>query len=229
MLVKAQSEREKAIERIKTVLQYFAARDAAIRSAVAGCPPKPLTTEVILQVADAAGVPDTELDFFAHCIHSLVVMACGVAKRHRLWQASDLKSSAKRIENAARQLKAAVNKASEGARERVRLCLPEPRATSLDQYAKQANELASAAKVARRVERQEPWVLFRKILIPQLASDVEAAGGKLTASGDDEGTLFETFACLAPHLPKQFQISPPTLRRRWREWRGSKQPKSRPR
>ena len=104
----------------------------------------------------------------------------------------------------------------------MRLCLPKPRITSLDQYAKQANELATAAKVASRVKQEEPWVDFRKILIGGLALGVEAAGGKLTASGD-EGTLFETFECLAPHLPEQFQISRGTLRRRWREWRrGSK-------
>jgi len=222
VLVRAQSERERAIECIEAALQKFAAHDAAMRSAVAGCPPNPLTTEAILQVADAAKVSDIKLYLFAGRVHSLVAVACGVARRHKIWQASDLKNSAKRIDNAARELAAAVNKASEGARELVRLCLPKPRITSLDQYAKQANELATAAKVASRVKQEEPWVDFRKILIGGLALGVEAAGGKLTASGD-EGTLFETFECLAPHLPEQFQISRGTLRRRWREWRrGSK-------
>lgn len=228
MLVRAQSERKEAIERIEARLTASAAYYAALRSAVAGRPPKPLTTEAILRVADAAGVPDSELYFFAYCVHSPVVMACGVARRHKVWQATDLKNSAKRIENAARRLEAAVNKASEGARERVRLCLPEPRATSLHQYAKQANELVTAAKVAGRIEHEEPWVLFRKILVAQLASDVEAAGGRLTVSGDDAGTFFQVFALLAPHLPKQFQISRGTLRRRWREWRGSKRARAEP-
>jgi hypothetical protein len=228
MLVKAQGERERAIACIEAVLQKSAARDAAMRSAVPGCPPKPLTAEALLEVADAVKVPDTELVFFCACVHSLVAIACGVAKRHKIWQASDLKSSAKRIENAARRLEAAVNKASEGARERVRLCLPEPRATSLDQYAKQANELVTAAKVAGRIEHEEPWVLFRKILVAQLASDVEAAGGRLTVSGDDAGTFFQAFALLAPHLPEQFQISRGTLRRRWREWRRSKRARAEP-
>jgi hypothetical protein len=227
LLVKAQTERERAIERIEAVLAASAARDAALRSAVAGCPPKPLTAKAFLRIAAAAKVPDAELEFFCACVHSLVAMACGVAMRHRAWQASDIKSAAKRIENAARELEAAIGKASEGARERVRLCLTAPRPTSLGPYATQARELAEAAGVAGRFERRQPWVLFRGLLTAQLLSDIERAGGKLTVSGT-EGALFEIFEQLAPHLPERFRISRETLRRRWRKSRRSKQPGSRP-
>jgi hypothetical protein len=222
LLVKAQTERERAIERIEAALAASAAYLEALRSAVTGRPPKPLTLEAILQTADAAKVPDSDLYFFASCVSSLVAMACGTAKRHKAWQASDLKSSAKRIGEAARELEAMIGEATEGARERVRLCLPEPRPRSLSEHQKIVRELADAAEIARQFEPAEPWVKMRELLIPQFLSDVEMAGGRLTVSGDEGGTLFEAFQCLAPHLPEKFQVSRPTLRRRWREWRGSK-------
>jgi len=92
LLVKAQTERERAIERIEAGLAASAAYHEAQRSAVTGRPPKPLTVEAILQVADTAEVPDTDLHFFARCVSSLVVMGCGTAKRHKAWQASDSKT-----------------------------------------------------------------------------------------------------------------------------------------
>jgi hypothetical protein len=224
LLVKAQTERERAIERIEAALAASAAYHEAQRSTVTGRPPKPLTVEAILQAADTAKVPDTDLYFFASCVSSLVVMACGTAKRHKAWQASDLKRSAKRIEVAARELEVAIGKATEGAREYVRLRLPEPRPRSLSEHQKMVRELADAAKVASQHEPGEPWVTMRKLLIPQFLSDVERAGGRLTVSGDEGGRLFETFECLAPHLPEQFLVSRQTLRRHWRKWRGSKPP-----
>lgn len=224
MLVKAQTERERAIERIEAGLAACAAYHEALRSAVTGRPPKPLTVAAILRAADTAEVPDTDLDFFAICVSSLVVMACGTAKRHKAWQASDLKSSAKRIEVTAHELEVAIGKATEGAREYVRLHLPEARPTSLSEHQKMVRELADAAKVASQHEPGEPWVRMRKLLIPQFLSDVERAGGRLTVSGDEGGTLFKTFEYLAPHLPEKFQVSHATLRRHWREWRGSKPP-----
>jgi integrase len=228
LLVKAQTERERAIERIEAGLAASAAYHEAQRSAVTGRPPKPLTVEAISQAADAAEVPNTDLDFFARCVSSLVVMACGTAKRHKAWQASDLKNSAKRIEKAARELEVTIGKASEGAREYVRLHLPEPRPTSLNEHQKMVRELADAAKVASQHEPGEPWVTMRKLLIPQFLSDIERAGGRLTVSGDEGGTLFKTFEYLAPHLPEKFQVSHATLRRHWRKWRGSKPPGAEP-
>jgi hypothetical protein len=83
---------------------------------------------------------------------------------------------------------------------------------------KQARELAAAAETARNSKLSKPWVM-RKLLISVFLSDVEVAGGKLTVSGGDGGTFFEVFACLAPHLPEDFDVSRVTLRRIWRAWR----------
>jgi len=225
LLVKVQTERERAIERIEAGLAACAANHKALRSAVTGRPPKPLTVEAILQIADTAKVPDTDLDFLAMCVSSLVAGACGTAKRHKAWQASDLKSSAKSIAKAARELEVAISKATEGAHEHVRLHLPEPRPRSLSEHQKMVRELAHAAKVASQHEPDEPWVMMRRFLIPQFFSDVERAGGGLTVSGDEGGTLFKTFEYLAPHLPEKFQVSPSTLRQLWRKERGLKQSK----
>jgi hypothetical protein len=221
LLVRAKSEREKVIERIDAAVARSAAYHEELRSAVTGRPPKPLSVEALLEVAAAAKIPDTELYFFAKDISSLVAVACGTAKRHKAWQASDLKSSAKRIEKAARELETAIDKATEGAREHVRLHLPEPRPRSLSEHQKMVRELAGSAKVASRQKPGEPWVLFRKLLVSQFLSDGERAGGKLT--GGKDGSLFKAFEHLSPCLPEKFQISRDTLRSIWRAWRGPKQ------
>lgn len=235
MLVKVPTERERAIERIEAKLQKSAADATALRrsypqlfplidAAVAGRKPEPLTAKTILQIADTVKVPDTELDFFAARVHSLVGRACGAAQLHKAWQASDLKSSAKRIEKAARELEVAIGEATEGAREHLRLRLPaDRRPRSLSEHGRMASELADAAKVASRLERREPWVELRKLLISEFASNVAKAGGRLTASGE-EGTLFDAFDRLGSCLPEKFRASRSTLRRIWRkETRGSKQ------
>jgi hypothetical protein len=219
VLIKSQTQRDKAIERAEAALKNSAAHDNAVRLAIAGRKPLPLNTDVFLKMADILGVPDTELYFFCFCVHRFVGLACGVAKRHEIWQRNDLNSHIKRVKAAAGELEAALNSASQGAHEAIRLCLPWPRVASLEGYVKQARELAAAAETARNSKLSKPWVMFRKLLISVFLSDVEVAGGKLTVSGGDGGTFFEVFACLAPHLPEDFDVSRETLRRIWRAWR----------
>ena len=227
MLVKAQTERENAIKRVEAALKASAERDKARRRTVVGRKPRPLDISILIEMARITAVPDTDLEFFCFCIYSFVDTALGVAYRHKIWRGSDVKSSAKRIEAATRELEATINEASEGARERIRLCLPTPRAKSLDKYAKRATELAEAANVAGRLEHREPWINFRRLLISQFLSDVDRAGGRLTVSGE-EGSLFEAFECLKPCLPEKFQISGGTLRQLWRRSRGSKRARTEP-
>jgi hypothetical protein len=221
LLVKAQSEREKAIERFEAALKTSARRREA--RSVAGAPPRLLDAHIVGEMADIAKIPDTGFELLCFSVFSFVDTALGVAYRHKIWQASDVESSAKQIEAAARELEAAIKKASEGAREAVRLSLPSPRVPSLAEYTKIASELAAAAKSVSRPK--QPWIDFRRDLISKFLSNVDRAGGRLTVSGE-EGTLFEVFECLKPCLPKRFQISRPTLRIIWRSWRrGLKHPK----
>jgi hypothetical protein len=226
VLVKPKGERGKAIAHMEAALKAIAARDEARRCAVAGRKPRPLTAGVALQIADIANVPDADLESFFFASFSFVSAALGVAKRHKSYQASDLKNSAKRIEAAARKLEAVLSAASEGALDHVRLCLPPPRAATLEEHIKLVHELTEAAKIATCDRPGQPWVQLRKLLIGQFLSGVARAGGRLTVSGD-EGTLFDAFDCLRPCLPEKFRASRSTLRRLWRKGaRGPKQVKS---
>jgi hypothetical protein len=226
VLVKPTGERGKAIAHMEAALKATAARDEARRCAIAGLKPRPLTLDIALQIADIANVPDADLEFFFFASLSFVSAALGVAKRHESYQASDLKSSAKRIEAAARELEVALGASSEGALGHARLCLPPPRPATLEGHIKLAHELTEAAKIATRDRPGQPWIQLRKLLIGQFLNDVARAGGRLTVSGD-EGTLFDVLDCLRPCLPEKFRASRSTLRRLWRgEARGPKQVKS---
>jgi hypothetical protein len=184
----------------------------------------PLPLDVVIRkVAAIAKVPDSELAFFSRCIHSLVRIACGAARRHELWQASDLKSSAKRIAVAARELEAALAGASKGAKELVRLSMPpRVRSGSLNGHGEMVAQLAAGAEAAAALRSSKPWILSRRLVVEQLLSDAKHAGGALSVTADG-GTLFDALNLLFPYLPKDFEVSPGTIRR---IARGSKKAKN---
>lgn len=208
MLVK--SERARAIERTELELKRTAENIEALRCAVAGRKPRALDIKVLLEIAKIAKIPELELVFFFHCINSLAVISYGVAKRDKLWQASsDLGHSSKRIAAAARSLATAIEEASDGAQEWVRLSLPSPRPSTLDEFKSMAQRLADAAGKTHHVDN--PWKPSRTFFLEQLCSDVKRAGGTLTYRED--GTLMSVLTALEPYLPEKFAMSFSTVRR----------------
>jgi hypothetical protein len=208
MLVK--SERARVIEWTESELKRTAEGAEALRRAVAGRKPRALDIKVLLEIAKTAKIPESDLELFFHWISSLVVMSYGVAQRDKLWQASsDLGHSSKRIAAAARNLATAIEEASDGAQEWVRLGLPSPRPRTLDEFKSMAQRLADAAGRTHHVPN--PWRFFKKVFLEQLCSDVRRANGKLTYN--ETGTLMSVLTALEPYLPEKFAFSFSTVRR----------------
>ena len=160
MLVK--SERARAIERTESELKRTAENIEALRCAVAGRKPRALDIKVLLEIAKIAKIPESELVFFFHCINSLAVISYGVAKRDKLWQASsDLGHSSKRIAAAARSLATAIEEASDGAQEWVRLSLhPRVQVHSTSSRAWRKGWLTPQARRITWTTRGNPLELF---------------------------------------------------------------------
>ena len=213
MLVK--SERARVIEWTESELKRTAEGAEALRRAVAGRKPRALDIKVLLKIAETAKIPESDLELFFHRIAKLVAMSYGVARRDKLWQASsDLGHSSKRIAAAARKLATAIEEASGGAQEWVRLGLPSPRPRTLDEFKSMAQRLADAASPPHRA--RNPYGFFKKVLLEQLCSGVKSANGTLTYNGN--GTLMSVLTALEPYLPEKFAMSFSTVRRK----RGSK-------
>jgi histone H3/H4 len=180
--------------------------------------PLPLDRHVLSKLADVARVPETERDFFNHCVRDLVDMVLNAQHRYEIWKASDLRASPKRIARAARDLSEAIEEASPGARELIRLSIPAPRTKTLDDYRAMAKQLSEAAELAySRGRPTNPHRdIFRPLFIEQLKSDASRADGKLTLNQRTErGTLMVALDLLSPYLPKEFsdELSYSTVRR----------------
>jgi hypothetical protein len=108
-----------------------------------------LNDKVLEELAEIARVPPENRPLLNDCIRSIIFVMHRHAERVELFNASDIRRSARRIADAAAALDNALDAASEGAREFVRLAMPQPRPRTFADYQALTAALATAARLVR--------------------------------------------------------------------------------
>lgn len=162
--------------------------------------PAPIDDAWIAQLAAITGATDVaELSFR---IRDLVSRIRYAAFGDQARASSDVAACAKRIRRAAQALAEAMNAASAGAKEVVRINLPEAarpllKDGGLDLIEKVVVNLALAAGNVH--PQDNPWAFNRRFFLEQLIADVQRSGGRITYT--ESGTLMRSLDVLKPHLP----------------------------
>jgi hypothetical protein len=180
-------------------------------------PAVPLNDKVLEELAEIARVPPENRPLLNYCVRSMVFIMHRHAERVELFSASDIRRSARLIADAATALDSVLDTASEGAREFVRLAMPQPPRTFADYQALTA-ALATAARQAAASRESSPWAFFRQMFIRWLLRDVADAGGALGLNerSPERSTLIKALEVLRPFMPAEFSakgVSFSTLRR----------------
>jgi hypothetical protein len=132
---------------------------------------------VLEQIAELAGVPQENRPPLIALLKMSVAHARCHAYRVKLFGASNINKSAKRIVRATAELASAMS--DESTLEFIRLNIPNPRPQSLTDYRELTARLAAAAKLAAASKNRDPWRNFRNMFREWLIRDVAKAGGKL--------------------------------------------------